>query len=204
MDRMREGRRHIYPSDPVRSRRSRQMKSREIVRIMRGFNAGDPEAVRELYSRYGRAVFTVSFGALGDRGLAEEAVQQTFLQAWRGAGGFDPNRDPAPWLYAIARRVAVDVYRRERRHQDHEGSDAEVAVLSPSFEGTWEAWEVRSALDELTDDERAIMRATHYLGLTHEETAERLGIPVGTVKSRSYRAHKRMASLLAHLREESA
>ena len=96
------------------------------------------------------------------------------------------------------------MYRRERRHQDTERSDTEVAVLSPSFEGTWEAWEVRSALDELTEDERAIMRATHYLGLTHEETAERLGVPVGTVKSRSYRAHKRMAGLLAHLREESA
>jgi RNA polymerase sigma-70 factor (ECF subfamily) len=146
----------------------------------------------------------VAFGSLGERGLAEEAVQQTFLQAWRGAGRFDPNRDPAPWLYAIARRVAVDIYRRERRHHDTDGHDAEVAILSPSFEGTWEAWEVRSALDELTDDERDIMRATHYLGLTHEETAERLGIPVGTVKSRSYRAHKRLAGLLAHLREASA
>ncbi len=180
------------------------MKSREMVRSMRRFSAGEPEAVRDLYERYGRAVFTVAFRSLGDRGLAEEAVQQTFLQAWRGASRFDPNRDPAPWLYAIARRVSVDMYRRERRHQDNERSDTEVAVLSPSFEGTWEAWEVRSALDELTEDERAIMRATHYLGLTHEETAERLGVPVGTVKSRSYRAHKRMAGLLAHLREESA
>lgn len=160
--------------------------------------------MRDLYARYGRAVFTVAFRSLGDRGLAEEVVQQTFLQAWRGASRFDPDRDPAPWLYAIARRVSVDMYRRERRHQDGERSDTEVAVLSPSFEGTWEAWEVRSALDELTEDERAIMRATHYLGLTHEETAERLGVPVGTVKSRSYRAHKRMAGLLAHLREESA
>jgi RNA polymerase sigma-70 factor (ECF subfamily) len=180
------------------------MKTRTVKKTMRRFATGEPEAVRELYAAYGRAVFTVAFKSLGDRSLAEEAVQQTFLQAWRGASRFDPDRDPAPWLYAIARRVAVDLYRRERRHQDTERNDTEVAVLSPSFEGTWEAWEVRSALDELTEDERAIMRATHYHGLTHEETAERLGIPVGTVKSRSYRAHKRMAGLLAHLREESA
>ncbi len=174
------------------------------TRTIRRFSEGEGDAVRELYQEYGRAVFTVAFGALGDRGLAEEAVQQTFLQAWRAASRFDPERDPGPWLYAIARRVAVDLYRRERRHQTVDEHDAEVAVLSPSFEGTWEAWQVRSALDKLTEEERAIMRATHYLGMTHEETAERLGLPVGTVKSRSYRAHKKMASLLGHLKEMSA
>ena len=173
-------------------------------RTMRKFSQGDADAVAELYASFGGAVFTVAYAALGDRGLAEEAVQQTFLQAWRASSRFDPNRDPGPWLYAIARRVAVDLYRRERRHQSADVTDAEVAVLSPSFEGTWEAWQVRSALEELTPDERAIMRATHYLGLSHEETSERLGIPVGTVKSRSYRAHKRMAGLLGHLREETA
>lgn len=171
---------------------------------MRKFSQGDTDAVAELYTSFGRAVFTVAYAALGERGLAEEAVQQTFLQAWRASSRFDPNRDPGPWLYAIARRVAVDLYRRERRHQSADVIDAEVAVLSPSFEGTWEAWQVRSALEELTPDERAVMRATHYLGLSHEETAERLGIPAGTVKSRSYRAHKRMAGLLGHLREETA
>jgi RNA polymerase sigma-70 factor (ECF subfamily) len=173
-------------------------------RIIRRFSEGDGDAVRELYREYGRSVYTVAMRALGDRGLAEEAVQQTFLQAWRAAGLVDPDRDPGPWLYAIARRVAVDLYRRERRHQTVDNTEAEVAVLSPSFEGTWETWQVRSALDRLTDDERAVMRATHYLGLTHEETAERLGLPVGTVKSRSYRAHKKMATLLGHLKEQSA
>jgi RNA polymerase sigma-70 factor (ECF subfamily) len=171
---------------------------------MRKFSEGDAESVRELYAAFGRSVLTVAFAALGDRGLAEEAVQQTFLQAWRASSRFDSDRDPGPWLYAIARRVAVDIYRRERRHITVDETEPDVAILSPSFEGTWEAWQVRSALEELTEDERAIMRATHYLGLTHEETAERLGVPVGTVKSRSYRAHKRMAGLLGHLREMTA
>jgi RNA polymerase sigma-70 factor (ECF subfamily) len=160
--------------------------------------------VRELYDRYGRAVFTVAYRSLGDRSLAEEAVQQTFLQAWRAAGRFDPDRDPAPWLYAIARRVTVDLYRRERRHESAGVSETEVAVLSHSFEGTWETWEVRSALDRIPAEEREILHATHYLGFTHEETAERLGIPIGTVKSRSYRAHRRLAGLLSHLREATA
>ncbi len=171
---------------------------------MRRFRDGDSDAVRDLYEAYGRSVFTVAFRSLNDRGLAEESVQQTFLQAWRAAVRFDPERDPGPWLYAIARRVAVDLYRRERRHESSDRQEPEVAVLPPSFEGTWEAWEVRTALDRVPAEEREILRATHYLGLTHEETAERLGIPVGTVKSRSYRAHRRLAGLLSHLREATA
>jgi RNA polymerase sigma factor (sigma-70 family) len=166
------------------------------------FRDGDPDAVRSLYQSYSGAVFAVTYHALGDRSLAEEAVQQTFLQAWRAAATFDPERSPAPWLYAIARRVAVDLYRRERRFEA--GDEPEVVVLPRSFEETWEVWEVRSALDRIPPDERTIVHAAHYLGLTHEEIAERLGIPVGTVKSRSYRAHRRLAGLLAHVREVTA
>ena len=174
------------------------------ARLLRRFRAGDPDAVRRLYQLYGRAVFTVCLRALGDRGLAEEAVQQTFLQAWRAAERFDPGRDPAPWLYAIARRAAVDLYRRERRHRQDRVEEPEIVALPPSFEGLWEAWEVRAAVDKLSDEEREVIRATHFLGLTHEETSERLGIPLGTVKSRSHRAHKRLAGLLAHVREATA
>lgn len=172
-------------------------------RMMRRFRNGDPGAVRELYQRYARPVFSVAHQALGDRGLAEEAVQQTFLQAWRSAERFDPERDPAPWLYAIARRVAVDLHRRERRHRADQ-METEVAVLSPSFEGTWETWTVREALDRLPDDEREAVRAVHFLGLTYQQTADRLGIPIGTVKSRTHRAHKRLADLLSHLQEATA
>ncbi len=173
-------------------------------RTMRRFKDGESDAVAELYTRYGRAVFSLAFRALGDRGLAEEAVQQTFLQAWRAASRFDLDKDPAPWLYSIARRVAVDLYRRERRHEQPERFDTEVAVLPPSFEGVWETWLVRSALDQVPIEEREVLRATYYLGLTHAQAAERLGLPLGTVKSRSHRAHKRMAELLDSLKEATA
>ncbi len=173
-------------------------------RLMARFRDGDPDAVSELYREYGRAVFSVALRALGDRGLAEEAVQQTFLQAWRAAETFDEERRPGPWLYAIARRVSVDLYRRERRHRVVDREEPEVAVLPPSFEGMWEAWEVRMALDKLPEPERQVLQAAHYLGLTHAETAERLGIPIGTVKSRSHRAYARMAELLVHIDEASA
>lgn len=172
-------------------------------RVLRRFRDGDPGAVREVYDRYSRPVFTVAYRALGDRGLAEEAVQQTFLQAWRASSKFDADKDPAPWLYAIARRVAIDLYRREKRH-DYDSDVPEVAVLPDSLEGAWEAWEVRTALDRIPSDERELLRATHFLGLTHSQVAEQMGVPIGTVKSRLYRAHRRMAGLLSHLSEATA
>src|SRR4051812_34068476 len=92
------------------------------ARVVARLRGGDPEAVHELYEHYGRAVFTVGYRALGDRSLAEEVVQLTFLKAWQAAAPFDPERALAPWLYAIARRTAIDIYRREARHttSDHE------------------------------------------------------------------------------------
>jgi RNA polymerase sigma-70 factor (ECF subfamily) len=177
------------------------------ARMMRRLAAGDAEAVRSLYNSYGRAVFVVCLRALGDRTLAEDATQQTFLQAWRAAATFEIDRDPAPWLYAIARRAAVDVYRRERRHRADRVDrfeDPDIVALPPSFEGMWEAWEVRTAVDRLTQEERAVIESTFFLGLTQEETAERLGIPVGTVKSRAHRAHRRLVAMLSHVREATA
>ena len=184
-----------------------EAKTRRVDReVVEGFAAGRPEAIREIYREYGRAVFTVAMSALGNRYLAEEAVQLTFLQAWKAAARFDTSRDPAPWLYAIARRAAVDVYRRERRHSggvplDH---DSDIAVLPETFEATWKAWEIRLALDEMPGKYRDVVEATHFLGLSHEETATRLGLPIGTIKSRAHRAHKRLASRLSHLKEATA
>lgn len=173
-------------------------------KLMERFARGDHEAVGTLYRRYGRPVFAIALRSLGDRSLAEEVVQQTFVKAWRASGRFDPELDPAPWLYSIARRVAIDVYRRERRHRERRREEIDIAVLPPSFEGLWEIWEVRAAIDELPEDERAVIQATFYRQLTHAEAASELGIPVGTVKSRSHRAFRRLAGLLDHLEVETA
>lgn len=167
---------------------------------MARFRAGDEDAVRELYRRHGGAVFTVARSLVGDQELAAEVVQTTFLKAWRAAATFDADREFGPWLYSIARRSAIDVLRRERRPTmgDHE-PETEVGVVAMTFERTWEVWEVRQALDGLPTDEREVVRLSHLVGLTHPEIADRLGVPLGTVKSRSARAHKRLAAALAHL-----
>jgi RNA polymerase sigma-70 factor (ECF subfamily) len=170
------------------------------------FREGDPDAVRALYRTYGRLVYAVALRILNDRGLAEEATQQTFLNAWRASQRFDEERDPGPWLAAIARRVAIDVHRREAvRSTDplESASPGDPALHSPppSAEAIYEAWEVRQAVEQLAQDEREVVRLQHFEGLTHVEIADRTGVAVGTVKSRSFRAHQRLASILGHLRE---
>ena len=95
--------------------------------------------------------------------------------------------------------MAVDIYRREARTRSEPVADVDDTVVPIAFERTWEAFEVRAALDQLPADEREVVRLAHFGGLTHSEIADELQVPVGTVKSRSFRAHRRLAGLLAHL-----
>jgi RNA polymerase sigma factor (sigma-70 family) len=170
------------------------------------FRDGDPDAVRAIYREYGRLVFAVAYRVLGDRGLAEEATQQAFVKAWRAAGSFDADRELGPWLASIARRAAIDVSRREAvRAADPIDSvapgDPALATRPESAEAIHDVWAVREAVAALPAPEREIVRLQHFGGLTHGEISEKLNMPVGTVKSRSFRAHRRLAAVLGHLRE---
>ncbi len=174
--------------------------------VRRRFRDGDPDAVRSVYRLYGRLVYAVAYRVLGDRGLAEEATQQTFVKAWRAAGSLDERREMGPWLATIARRVAIDVHRREAVRptdplESVSPSDPALASAPEAAEAVYDVWEVRQAVAELPDDEREVVRLQHFEGLTHTEIAQRLNVAVGTVKSRSFRAHKRLAESLGHLRE---
>jgi len=164
------------------------------------FAAGDDLAVKTIYERFARPVLTVAMSALGRRDLADEVVQATMLKMWRAAGSFDTSKELAPWVYAIARRTAIDIYRREMRAPIPQVVADDSMVVEPlSFARTWEAWEVRQAIEKLPADERDVVQLGHLAGLSHREIADRLGVPVGTVKSRSARAHRRLASLLGHV-----
>ena len=169
------------------------------------FASGDADTVRVVYQTYGRLVFAISYKVLGDRGLAEDATQQTFVQAWRAAGSYDPSRPLGAWLTTIAKRVAIDVHRRERRNRGLDNVDTAVSstlvVLPPSAEQIHDVVEVRRALEDLPAQDRDLIRMQHFDELSHAEIASELDIPLGTVKSRSFRAHRRLAGLLTHLRE---
>ena len=173
--------------------------------LAEALQSGDPAALRELYERFGGLVFTVAVRVLGDRGRAEEATQQTFLQAWRHADRFEAGRDFAPWLATIARRASIDIQRREQRRPSVPldaavGADPSLVAPGPDVEQIETAWTVRRAVESLSPEEREIARLQHVDGFTHAEIAERLDIAVGTVKSRSFRAHRRLERRLAHLR----
>lgn len=172
--------------------------------LARRFATGDAAAVRDVYARYGRAVFTVAFSTLRDRELAAEAVQVTFLKAWRAVDRYDAGRPLAPWLYSIARRAAIDVARSERRHRSTDLDGRDAATPGPDLAAAWDAWQVRRAVDTLDDVERQIVRLQYFGQLRLEEIAVRLGMPLGTVKSRSHRARKRLTAALAHLQEVEA
>jgi len=177
------------------------------ARVRARFSDGDPDAVRAVYRAYGRLVYAIAFRVLADRSLAEEATQQAFLKAWRAASSLDPSREIGPWLATIARRVAIDLYRREAHRTadpiESVAPDNPALTSAPvSAESLYDVWEVRRAVASLPEEEREIVRLQHFDGLTQAEIAERLGQPVGTIKSRSFRAHRRLAAELGHLRED--
>lgn len=167
--------------------------------LLERFRDGEESAVKAVYERFSGPVFAISMNILRDHALASDATQQTFVKAWQASATYDADRNIAPWLFAIARRTAIDIYRRQSRSLVSD--DVDSSVRPPSLDTIWEVFEVRSALDRLPDEEREILRLSHFVGLTHAEISAHLGIPIGTVKSRSHRAHKRLIELLGHLEE---
>jgi RNA polymerase sigma factor (sigma-70 family) len=168
--------------------------------VLERFRRGEESAVKAVYERYSGPVFAISMNILRDHALAADATQQSFIKAWQASETFDPERSFAPWIYAIARRTAIDLYRKQSRSLVSD--DVDTTTRPPSLDAIWEVFEVRTALDRLPDEEREILRLNHFVGLTHVEIADHLGIPVGTVKSRSHRAHKKLLGLLEHLEDE--
>jgi RNA polymerase sigma-70 factor (ECF subfamily) len=171
------------------------------------FQRREPQAVRALYREYGGLVYSVALHVLGRRDLAEDAVQETFVRAWQAADRFDAERDPSAWLATIAKRAAIDIYRREARRPasalaNVAPDDRALVSLPPDLSTIDAVWHVRRAIDELEGPEATIVRMQHLDGMTHVEISEKLGVSLGTVKSRSHRAHRKLAALLGDLRSE--
>lgn len=171
------------------------------LEVRRRFSQGDVGTVGEVYARYERAVWSVAIRITGSDHLAQEAVQEAFVRAWRSANTYDPARDLGSWLFGVARYAALDVVRAERRptRGGHE-TEQDVAVHPPDIDTVWTAWAVQEGLRTLPEIERQVIRLVFFEDRSQAEIAERLQIPVGTVKSRLHRANRRLADALAHLR----
>ena len=160
--------------------------------------AGDRRAFDELYRRYSRAVLGLALRRLGDRGRAEDAAQEAFVAVWRSARTYDPSRGSgAPWLYAVARNAVTDGQRRTptpvAELEDRPGSDPDP---SDEAEASWTAWRVHRALEVLPEHERPVIELAYWSGLSQSEVAEQLGIPLGTIKTRTRSALARLADAL--------
>ena len=159
---------------------------------------GDRSAFEDLYRRYARAVFGLALRRLGDRGWAEDAVQETFASIWRSAGSYRPERGAgAPWLFAVARNAIVD---RGRARGESPADAPDEPDLEPGppdrAEQGWVSWRVHRALEELPEREREVVSLAYWSGLSQSEVADFLGIPLGTVKTRTRAALMRLADLL--------
>jgi len=159
---------------------------------------GDAAAFDTLYGRYARAVYGFALRRLGDRGRAEEAVQETFTAVWRSARSFRRERGPGgPWLYAVARNAIVDRFRSERGAAgDYDDSIAQEDGPDARAEAAWVSWRVHRALEELPEHERTVLELAYWSGLSQSEVAEFLNLPLGTVKTRTRSALGRLSGIL--------
>jgi RNA polymerase sigma-70 factor (ECF subfamily) len=143
--------------------------------------------VREAYSAHAGELYGFATRSLGDAGLAEEAVQETFLRAWRAGKRFDPEIGSLrTWLFAILRNVVIDLGRARAARPAVAQGGPEPSV--EPIEETLLAWQVEEAMRRIGDQHREILVQTYYRGRPYAEVAAELEIPVGTVKSRVYYA----------------
>lgn len=147
-------------------------------------------ALRAAYDAHGPELYRFARRSLGDAGLAEDAVQETFLRAWRASATYDPARSSQrTWLFAILRNVVIDLARARRVRPPlvaDGGADAATPSADDEIDRVLTTWQVEAALAELDADHRRVLVEVHWLGRPYAEVAQELGIPAGTVKSRVY------------------
>jgi RNA polymerase sigma-70 factor, ECF subfamily len=160
------------------------------VQLLGDAARGDERAAAALYNRYADALYGYGLQRLHDEELAEELVQRVLEKAWRRAGTYDPSRGQVgAFLFAIAASTVNDLHRRRARQprpvgEVHDGASA----VDDAAEQVLLAAVVRAALDRLTPDHRRVLELAYDRGLSQREIAETLGLPLGTVKSRTYYA----------------
>ncbi|MFO0649187.1 MAG: sigma-70 family RNA polymerase sigma factor [Polyangiales bacterium] len=167
---------------------------------------GDRDAVMSLYDRFAPVLLAVAMRIAGGRAEAEDIVQEVFARAWREAATFDRARGSAvAWLVTLTRNRAIDAVRSRKRRARHEDDQTreEPAVAPPSSTpelavvDAERAAAVRVALESLRPEQRQVLELAYFSGLSHSEIAERLGQPLGTVKTRIAQAVKRLRDELS-------
>jgi RNA polymerase sigma factor (sigma-70 family) len=176
-------------------------RDRDLIERVSG---GDHGAFSELYRRYSASAFGLARRIVGDQTMAEEVLQEVFLSLWRRAGAFDPARGSVrSWLFAQIHHRSVDVVRREEAERRRSRTTTNLDVTEEDVENVIEeSWlsarreNVRSALAGLSAEQRRVIELAYYGGLTQTQVADAMGVPLGTVKSRTLAAMRRLRQLL--------
>lgn len=155
----------------------------------------DETGIRAAYSAHAHEMFGFAVRSLNDRGLAEEAVQEAFVRAWRFGDRFDPQLGTVrTWLFAILRHVVIDLARARAIWPEPTPDEAlqrstdDGASPEDRFEQALLSWQIEEALRRIGDDHRRVVLDTYFRARPYAEVASELGIPEGTVKSRVYYA----------------
>lgn len=161
---------------------------------------GEEPALAELYDRYGRIAYGLCIRVTRDAHLAEDAVQEAFLTIWRSAGRYLPERSKASsWMLTIVHRRAVDLVRYEERRRTEPLGSASGPASQGADDAAWlrlERERVQDALRALPDTQREALELAYYGGFTQSELADRLGQPLGTIKSRMFAGLRQLHTLL--------
>jgi RNA polymerase sigma factor (sigma-70 family) len=171
---------------------------------------GDEDALAELYDRVSRVAYGLALRVLRDERHAEDAVQEAFLQVWRSAATFRAERAKAStWILTLVHRRAVDLVRREERRQADPLTDDSGVGEAPedTEEAAWLRFErerVQSALKQLPDVQREALELAYYGGFSQSELSDRLGVPLGTIKSRMFAGLSRLRELLDDTTQEGS
>jgi RNA polymerase sigma-70 factor, ECF subfamily len=165
-----------------------------VARIAEG-DVGAP--IAELYRRYGRRLYRFGLQHLGNEGLAEEMVQETFVRLWRTAGRFDAGKaSVGTYLYVLARSAAADIHKRPSSRPFFPDTDVSELTMPDSVDEILNALIVREALESLGAGHAAVIRLAQEEGLTQSQIAERLNLPLGTVKTRAFHGMRALRTAL--------
>jgi RNA polymerase sigma-70 factor (ECF subfamily) len=152
---------------------------------------GDAEAFAALYDRHGRMAYSLAYRMMGEKQAAEDVVQEAFIKVWRSAGGYRAERGSVrTWILSIVHNCGIDQIRSHAsrgRMQDKVEASAPTSEPSEAFAETWrntQQEQVREALNTLPQEQLKILELAYFSGYTHVEIAERLELPLGTVKGR--------------------
>ena len=193
---------HTERELPEQAQLDRELRRAEEAELLARIVARDERAVEALYAKYSGPLYSLAYQVTGADRFAQDVVQEVFVAVWKDAARFDPSRGAVgPWLFSLARHKAIDLVRREQNVRKRT-ADVDMEFEMAPDDVDHEAWlnvrrdRVHAAMAELTEPQRTALELAFFAGLTHVEVAERLGIPLGTAKTRIRSALLRLRDAL--------